>query len=314
MANPNSTFDQTLSAASYKYLSDGGFVDNIFTGAHLLAVYKKYGGIKPVDGGHSLVVPLQYATNPTVGSSNPWQELSFQETDEFTSAQFTWKQIDGTLAISQMDIARNSGESQVVDLMKAKLQNLEMSIRQNFNGQLYNGTQTVATNINGLIQLVAATGTVGGIDSSTQTWWASSVTTGSTALDETNMETAYHNAFYDQTIDVMVTTQTLFEKYMDLTRASINTLKPDAKIAEMGFDSATFKGKPLVWDRDCPSTHMYFLNFNAVKLCPHKQYEFKVSSPIELQKQHVVGHKVLWIGNHIINNRRMCSRIQGFTG
>ena len=41
MAAPNSTFDQTLSAATYKYLTEGKFRDNIFTGARLLSVYKK---------------------------------------------------------------------------------------------------------------------------------------------------------------------------------------------------------------------------------------------------------------------------------
>lgn len=313
MANPNSTFDQTLSAASYKYMAEGGFKDNIHTGAHLLAIYKKYGGIKPVDGGHSLTVPLEYALNNTVRSSNAWEEVSFTETNEFTSVNYGWKQIDGTLSISQMDIAQNAGESRVVDLMKAKISSLERSIRQNFNGQLYNGTLTESKNINGLIQLVAATGTVGGIDSGTETWWRSSVTTGSTALTVAVMETAFHNCFYDEAADVIVTTQTLFEKYMDLNLSKVSLNKPDARIAELGFDSATFKGKPLVWDRDCPSTHLYYLNFNGIKLCPHKMFDFKVSEAIKLQKQHVIGHTVLWIGNQIATARRLNARLQGFT-
>jgi hypothetical protein len=71
------------------------------------------------------------------------------------------------------------------------------------------------------------------------------------ALDEVMMETQYNNAFYDEPIQVIVTTQALFEKYNDLARTSIQTNKPDARIAEMGFDNATFKGKPIIWDRDC---------------------------------------------------------------
>jgi hypothetical protein len=271
------------------------------------------GGLKPVDGGHSLVVGLEYATNPTVGSAEPWHELTFQETDEFTSANYTWKQIDGTMALSEMDIAKNEGESRVVDLVQAKLRNLESSIRQNFNQQLFQGNGSVATNINGLVDLVSSSGTIGGISRSAQTWWKSSVLSSGVALDEVMMETQYNEAFYDDPIDIIVTTQTLHEKYMDLARSTIHQMKPDARVAEMGFDTATFKGKPIVWDRDCNSTHMYFLNFSALKLCPHKNYNFKVSKPIELQKQFVMGWKVIWIGNHIINNSRKCSRGQLWT-
>lgn len=313
MAAPNSTFDQTLSAATYKYLTEGKFRDNIFTGARLLSVFKKYGGVKEVDGGQSLVVGLEYATNPTVGSSTPWHEITFQETDEFTSAQFDWKQIDGTVALSMMDIAKNSGESRVVDLMKAKISNLERSMRQNFNQQLFSGTVSISTNINGLHQLVASSGTIGGIDRSAQTWWQSSVLTSGVALDEVMMETQFNNAFYDEAPQVIVTTQTLFEKYLDITRAAQSINRPEAKVAELGFESATFKGRPIIWDRDCISTKMFFLNFNALKLCPHRMFDFKVSKPEELQKQHVMGWKVLWIGNLIINNSRMCSLLQSVT-
>lgn len=314
MAAPNSTFDQTLSAASYKYLTEGKFIDNIFTGNRLLTLYKKMGGVKPVDGGKFLVVGLEYATNPTVGSATPWHELTFQETDEFTSAHYDWCQIDGTMALSEMDIARNEGEARVVDLVQSKLRNLESSIRQNFNQQLFQGNSSIPTNILGLVDLVSSSGTIGGIAStSANTWWRSSVLSSGVALDEVMMETQYHNASYDDPPQIGVTTQGLFEKYMDLARATINTMKPDARLAEMGFDNAVFKGKPIVWDRDCNATHFYWLNFDAIKLCPHRNYEFKVSKPIELQKQFVMGWKVIWIGNHIINNRRKCSRGQLWT-
>lgn len=313
MAAPSSVFDQTLSAAGYKYLTEGKFRDNIFTGARLLSVYKQYGGVQPVDGGQQLVVGLEYATNPTVGSSTPWHEITFQETDEFTSAAFDWKQIDGTAALSMMDVAKNSGESRVVDLVKSKLSNLERSMRQNFNQQLFSGTVAIADNILGLHQLVASSGTIGGISRSAQSWWASSVLTSGVALADELMETQYNNAFYDEPIDVIVTTQTLFEKYMDLTRTIQSINRPEAKIAELGFETATFKGKPIIWDRDCISTKMYFLNFKAIKLCPHRDFDFKVAPPVTLQKQHVMGWSVLWIGNHIINNSRMCSLLQSVT-
>ena len=310
MAAPNSTFNQSLSTTIYKYLTDGSFVDNIFSAMKYMGVIKKMGGTADIDGGDSMAVPLEYATNPTVGSASPWDEIDIRETDEFTSAQYQWKQTQGAIAVSKMDLARNSGESKIIDLVKAKLRNLERSVQQNMNTQLFTGDATVTTNTHGLDQLIAATGTVGGISSTAQTWWRSSVNGTSEALSESIMEGAYLSGSVNiEPPELILTTQTLYQKYMDLTRAKMQVNIPDARMAELGFDGATFKGKPIVYDADCQSGNMYFLNFKYLKLYSHRDFKFEVSTPMEMPKQHVIAYKILWIGNYCVNNRRFHARL-----
>jgi hypothetical protein len=70
--------------------------------------------------------------------------------------------------------------------------------------------------------------------------------------------------------DFIVTTQTIWEAYMDLAEAShtVNTTpsKAGSRIADLGFDVAYYRGVPMVWDVNCPSGKMFFLNKEAIKL------------------------------------------------
>jgi hypothetical protein len=292
MAAPNTGFDQALIAATRNYLSTQ-LVDAIFEAMKYIGVCKKYGGLKGLDGGYSIVQPIEYATNPTVRS----------------------KMLDGAIAVSQLDIARATGKEKKIELMKTKIRNLERSCRQMLNQQCFTGSTSVATNVLGLTQLVAATGTVGGIDSTSLTWWQSFVDSSAEALSVADMETAYLTASNNEAPpQVIVTTQTLFEKYMDLTRAKQSVNMPQAeRVAELGFDAAQFKGRPVIWDTDCPTGYMFFLNFDFLKLGYHQDFNWKVSPPNELDRQHVLAQKVLWFGEHFVTNRRMQARLQAKT-
>ena len=69
---------------------------------------------------------------------------------------------------------------------------------------------------------------------------------------------------------VLVTNQTVFELYEDVClemKILSNTMMADA-----GFDSIQFKGKPLIWCPSAPSGNMYFLNPVFLKLVCDEQF------------------------------------------
>jgi hypothetical protein len=302
----------------YKYLTDGEFVDNIFRAQKYLGLLKAFGAYEPIDGGPQLVIPLQYASNPTVTSSAPWDVIPIQETDEFTAANYDWAQWQGAIALSKMDIAKNSGETQVINLMDAKRKNLEMSVQQDMNTALFNGNVaagTKTTNCIGLDQICEATGTVGNIDSSVQTWWRSTVESTSASLSESYLEGGFLNAWKNiRPPDLILTTQTLYQKYMDLARArmAMNWV-PDPRVADLGFDQAVFKGKPIVFDVDAASGDVYYLDFEYLKLYYHRDFNWEVSMPTELPAQHVLANKIIWIGNQCTSMRRLQGRLRAKT-
>lgn len=62
----------------------------------------------------------------------------------------------------------------------------------------------------------------------------------------------------------MVTSQTVYELYEDVClemKILQNTMMADA-----GFDSIQFKGRPLIWCPSAPSTSIYFINTQYMKL------------------------------------------------
>jgi len=312
MAAPNSNFDQALTTATWKYLTTN-LVDNIFNKPNLLGAYKKMGAVSPVDGGTKLVIPLQYASGNFTGMA-PWAELSIAETDEFTMAEYNWCQYGGSVALSDMDLARNAGETQVIDLVQAKLKNLENTSRQQINTDLFVGNASDPLKLQGLVQLVAATGTIGNIDSSAQTWWRSYVDSTAEVLDDADMETAFNTASREAgPVNLIITTQSLYEKYMDLVKGTIVTQKPNAMMAELGFDGVTFKGVPIVWDISCPAGYMFFLNTEYIGLKPHQMFNFKMSDRTEMPKQFVFAYKMILIAAHCISARRVHARLQAKT-
>lgn len=314
MAAPNSAVTEALSAATNKYLTEGGFHDNIFRFPKLTSLYKANGAYKSEDGGVQLQVPLMYSINSTVTSANPYDVIALVQEDNLTSATYPWAQWQGGLVLSKMELFQNSGESRLINLMESKRKVLEMTVAQDLNDALFTGNATKVTNCVGLDQLVEATGTVGNIDSSVQTWWRSTVNSSSTSLTESILETAFLSAYNNIDLpDLLITTQTLYGKYMDLTRAKSQIQIADTRTAELGYETANFKGKPMVYDASCASGDVFILNWENILLYYGEGFDFTVSQQIELPAQHVFAWKLIWIGQQVVNNRRMVGRLRAKT-
>lgn len=280
-----------------------------------MGAYKNKGMVLETDGGERLIIPIKYAVNPTVTAMSAWDEIDISETDEMTRAEYDWSVYGGSLALADLDIAQNSGESKRIDLVDAKLDILRRSFVKTINADLFTGNASDARKILGLTQLVAATGTIGNISSSANTWWQSYVDSTAEALDDADMETAYNTASDNaEPPDLIVTTQTLYEKYIDLVKGTINTNKPDAKMAELGFDGATYRGVPIIWDSDCPAGYMFFLNSRYIQFRPHRDFNFKVMEQERLPKQFVNTWLIELICAHCISARKFTARLQAKTG
>lgn len=313
MAAPNSNVDQALVASVWKYLTTD-LVDNIFHVQKLIGAYKSKGMVVEADGGERLVIPIKYANNPSVQAMSAWDEVDISETDEMTRAEYNWAVYGGSLALADLDIARNSGDSKRIDLVDAKLDILKRSFQKVLNDDLFTGNANDARKILGLTQLVAATGTIGNINSSSFTWWQSYVDSSAEALDPADMETAFNTASDNsQPPNLIVTTQTLYEKYIALAYSKETLYKPDAKMAELGFDGATYKGVPLIWDSAAPAGYMFFLNSDYVQFRPHRDFNFKVLEQERLPKQFVNSWLIELICAHTISARKFNARLQAKT-
>jgi len=265
MAFPNDAgdFNQLLSTTLYNYRDQ--LVDNIFKAHVLLDHLNTKGRVLVEEGGVSIVEPVLYEANSTAEMYAGYDVIALTPQEGISAANYEWKQIAASIAISGIEEAKNRGKEQVIKLLNAKITQAEQSIQELMNGQLFSGTGA-GENMFGINKIAATqNNVVGGIDSATETWWDPTVTNIGGALDLVDMGTLYNDVSKGNDVpDIIVTTQTQYEAYENLLTPLVRY--QDVAKANAGFQNLMFKQTPVVFDKVCTSGHMYFLNSKYLKL------------------------------------------------
>lgn len=267
MSNPN--FDALLSTTLANYRDQ--LTDNIFTARPLTYFLQDKGRIRMLNGGTKIVEPLIYAESSTVKSYSGYDSISLTAQTGITAAEYDWKQYAASIAISGIEEAKNNGEQEIINLLEAKIMQAEESMREGFNRMFYaDGTGNSGKDWNGLGNIVEASGTVGGINRATtgNEYWRSYEENTATALTLAQLSTGYNSVSVgNDHPDMVLTTQTLFEKYEALLQPQLRYT--DTKTADAGFQNLLFKAAPVVYDEHCTAGVVYFLNSKYLTLVGH---------------------------------------------
>ena len=265
----NASFDALLSTTLANYRDQ--LTDNIFTARPLTYFLMDKGRIRMVDGGTKIVEPLIYGANGTVASYSGYDTLSLTAQEGISAAEYEWKQYAASIAISGIEETKNNGEQAIINLLEAKIMQAEESMKEGFNQMFYaDGTGNSGKDWNGLGNIVEASGTVGGINRATagNEFWRSYEENSAGALDLADMSTAYNSVSVgNDHPDMVLTTQTLFEKYESLLQPQLRYT--DAKTADAGFQNLLFKAAPVAYDVHCTAGVVYFLNSKYLTLVGH---------------------------------------------
>jgi len=297
-ANPN--FDNLLTTTLANYRSQ--LTDNVFTARPLTYFLMDKGRIRMLNGGTKIVEPIIYGENNTVGSYSGYDSLSLTPQTGISAAEFEWKQYAASISISGIEEAKNNGEQEIINLLEAKIMQAEESMREGFNEMFFSdGTGNSGKDWNGLGNLVEASGTVGGIDRSSYSWWRSYEDNTATALTLAQMSTAYNSVSVgNDHPDMVLTTQTLFEKYEALLQPQLRYT--DTKTADAGFQNLLFKAGPVVYDVHCPAGVMFFLNSKYLTLVGHSGKWFAQTafvSPEDVDARYAL---IMCYGNLTVRN------------
>ena len=190
--------------------------------------------------------------------------------DPFTSCYWTWREIAGSISISNVELAKNQGKrTQVINLLSALIRNTEMSMTEYVNqmilGNLYAGNSGKDFDpLNLMIQKdptssTATIKTVGGIDQSTYAWWrnrkqeSGTPTTATYAKLMSEMGNMYNQCSKGGGAggkrgypDLILSDQIAYEQYEDGCRDK--TRLYNEKIADLGYGGIKFKGCTMMWD------------------------------------------------------------------
>ena len=175
MASPNSSFTEVITTTLQGYSKQ--LADNVTSHNALLNHIDQKGNKMPATG-RTIVQELEYAENATAKWYSGYEALDVSPSEIFTAAEFNYKQLNGNVVISGLEQVQNSGKEAVHNLLKSRIKNLEKTLKNTVATALYaDGTGTDGKELGGLQSLVAdaGTGTVGGINSSTYTWWKNKI-------------------------------------------------------------------------------------------------------------------------------------------
>ena len=298
------TWDQVSGITHKKFLPK--LYDNVFISSALLDRLKKK-SYKKLDGGTSIMVPLEYAVTSATGWYQGADTLSTSDNETVSAAEFQWRQTYAGISITRKDELMNSGDAQVVDLVKTKMKQAEKTLAQNLATGVYNaGTTTNA--IVGLRAIVDTASTVGGISQTSYSWWAGQVDSSTTAFSIAAVQTVNSNCTYNnESPTVAMATKANYNRYYGQLQPQQRFM--DSETAKGGFSSLMFNGIPFIADDYAPASHIFLLNENYLHLCVHKDEDFRFSGFIKPENQNLRSGQIFWMGALASSNNRMHGKL-----
>jgi hypothetical protein len=315
MASPNATFTELVSTTFRKHAKD--IKDNVSKNNALLKRLMDKGQTRKEDGGLTIVQGLEYANNNTYQRYSGYDVLNVGASDVITAAEYQWRQIAINVVASGLELRTNSGESRIINLVKARMKNAIRTFKNNFSADLYSDG-TLANQINGLQALVSdtGTGTVGGIDSSAWAFWknivqsaaaplqgGAGITPGPTTMESLMLPLWLELVRGDDKPDLIVSSNDYFTFY-EQSQTSIKRYTDD-KTANGGFVSLKYKDADVIFDggSGIPAAHQYFLNTDYLELVVHKDANLEVMDELKPYNQDAAVVPILWMGNLTCSNR-----------
>lgn len=289
--------------------------DQITVELPLLAALNSKGSVTE-DGGKRIVRPVLYALNDTVGSYDGYDQIDTTPQDGFGEAVYDWKQYAGSVTIDGRTERLNAGSAQIINILTAKIEQLRVSMEDDLNSMLWGaGTGNSSKDFLGVQAIVENSGTLGGIDSSTETWWVSRT---DTAMDLTTIDgvqdlsNMYNGLRVAKSYpDFSFTTQAVFQAYEALAAPNIRF---EGKMkADLGFESLAFRGSEVLFDADAPASEWYFINSKHLEFVKHRDAWLKMlpfQSPINQDAKTAL---VISMGELVTDVRRAHGVIESIT-
>jgi len=297
----------------------GELADNVTNNNPLLLKLKSKGNVRPFSGGNVILEEIMYndsSTNNT-NSYSGFETLNISPNSPISAAQFSIAQYASAVTISGLEMLQNSGKEAIIDLLEGRIKVAEAQLANRINLDLYgNGTGNGGKNLTGLAAAVAdapTSGTYGGINRATWTFWQnqafSGVTNGGAAVSAANIQ-SYMTQLAIKLVrgtdkaDLIVADNNYYNLYVNSLQAIQRVTDPE--MAGSGFASLKFYGGGTSADvvlgggigAQEPANHMYFLNTDYIFFRPHKDRNFvPIGGERQSVNQDAIVKLIGWAGN-----------------
>jgi hypothetical protein len=288
--------------------------DNVTKNNAILMWLSKRGNIKTVSGGNTIMQELSFAANGNAGFYSGYETLPIAAQDVISAAEYQWKQAACPVTISGLEELMNSGPERMIDLLESRISVGESSMANLISISLYSdGTGSGGKEIDGLNKQVAVdptTGSPGGIDRGTWTFWRNKIfkatTTGGAATTSLNIGD-YMNALWAQLVrgndrpDLIMMDNAYWAYFVASLQAQQRFSSSES--ATRGFLTLKYMDADVVLDGGIgggmPVKTMFMLNTKYLFYRPHKDRNMV---PLNPNKRYSVNQDasvqiLAWAGN-----------------
>ena len=329
MASPNLSEIVTTTLRN----RSGKLADSVTRNNALFNRLRERGKVKPFSGGRTIVQEISYAQNGTFKRYSGYEVLNISPSDVITAAEYPIRQAAVAVSISGLEMLQNSGKEAVIDLLESRIENAESTFANGLAYDAYSdGTATgQMTGLQALVSSSPTSGTIGGIDRATWTFWQnikfSAVTDGGAAATSANIQ-SYMNRVALQLVrgndgpDMIVADTNYYRLFLESMQAIQRVT--DEKSAGLGFTGLKYYGAGRSIDvildggfqgyssdtnpttGGAPTNSMYFLNTNYIMYRPHRDRNMVPLDPDRFSvNQDAMVKLIGWAGNMTLSNARL---------
>jgi hypothetical protein len=277
---------------------------------------RRRGRQKTIGGGRTIITPIMIGVE---NSNFQWyvgrEALNVAGQEVLTSAEFPWKQYACGVSMSGLEMLQNDGKEQVIAMMGARIQHAEKTIENQLHNSAYgDGTDFSGKEMGGLALLVSETAgaTVGGINSTTSTWWDNKRSVLGALPTTANIYASMLALYLSQSRGtdkpgLIMSDNTYYAIYMASLQAQQRFM--DKNLAGAGFTNVMFLTAPVVYDGGMGGfapAGMQFLNLETFEIIMHSKRNNVVLSgprrPLTEDSETIV---IAGMGNWLCNNRML---------
>jgi len=266
------------------------------------------------DGGPQITNPLIVGRNPNVTSTQYYDTVPVDQTDEFITAEYNMSRVVGTVIISDQEEDENKGKAQIFKILKGKIMALDQSISEKFAE--WHTSLGVGNDPNGLANLIPTdptSGIVGGISNVTESQWRTSAYDFNGTLTPENIEEAFDDiieldlnntagdAEGSRKPSVIFAGRNIYRMHKAAARDKMQINLGDTgtgkKLVNLGITGTTHGGNiPVLYDEMLDPDLAYFVNDAYLTLHVLAGVNMKVKQLVAPWNMDVTGRRVVWEG------------------
>lgn len=268
------------------FLVDQVLGSNVFA-TRLLNAAKKWSGSQ-------VRFPVKISKNSTGTSFSGFDTFSTSATNNRITLDYDPKFYQITVALPLDELSANATDSKVLDLAGIEIQTAAHDMADDIGTLLYSdGTGNSSKDFNGLANIIATTGTIGGQSRATYSVLQSTVTASGGTLTLALMQTLYSDiARGSQKPTLGLAPEAVTNFYEQLLNPQERIAKDvpmmkNGMVGGTGFTGYFFKGFPVLADEKATAQTLFFLNEDYLDWYA---LPLALTEPVKFKSQDVKGN------------------------